>query len=137
MTEADLHVTRAEFEEIARPHLDRSVTLTLATLRAARLPREEVAGVFLVGGSSRVPLAATLLHRALGIEPAVTDLPELVVAQGSLHARTTAAPASVQRTTAPNANFVTPANTATPQAADNPARPAPITVLETPGWTSN
>ncbi|BCB76855.1 hypothetical protein GCM10022251_48870 [Phytohabitans flavus] len=89
LVETDLHVTREEFEKVARPYLERTVVLTLDTLRAAAVPREEIAGVFLVGGSSRIPLAATLLHRALSIPPTAIDHPELVVAEGSLHARPT------------------------------------------------
>src|SRR5262249_35278665 len=91
---ADLHVplvgtevrlTREEFEKAARPHLDRTAELTLTVLREAGVPREQVGGVFLVGGSSRIPLAATLLHRTLRIAPTVIEQPELVVAEGSLY----------------------------------------------------
>ncbi|MEV4515633.1 Hsp70 family protein [Dactylosporangium sp. NPDC049525] len=86
LVDADVHVTREEFERAARPHLDRTVALTLATLRAAGVRREQIAGVFLVGGSSRIPLVASLLHRALQIAPTAIDQPELVVAIGSLYA---------------------------------------------------
>jgi hypothetical protein len=40
--------------------------------------------VFLVGGASRIPLVATLLHRELGEAPVVIEQPELVVAEGSI-----------------------------------------------------
>jgi hypothetical protein len=40
--------------------------------------------VLLAGGSTRVPLVATLLHRALGVAPTVREQPELVVAEGAL-----------------------------------------------------
>ena len=83
----DLHLTRQEFEAAARPHLDRTAELTLRMLREAGVVPERIGGVFLVGGSSRIPLAATLLHRRLRIAPTVLDGPELVVAQGSLHTR--------------------------------------------------
>jgi hypothetical protein len=43
-------------------------------------------GVLLVGGSSRIPLVATLLHRAFGVPPTVFEQPELVVAEGALAA---------------------------------------------------
>jgi Ethanolamine utilization protein EutJ (predicted chaperonin) len=80
-----VQITRDEFELAARPLLQRSVELTLATLRQAGVTREALAGLFLVGGSSRVPLVATLLHRTLGRAPTVIDQPELAVATGSLH----------------------------------------------------
>jgi hypothetical protein len=84
--DADVHVTREEFEHLARPWLERTVALTAATLFRTGLSREQLAGVVLVGGSSRIPMVATLLHQRLGVPPTVLDQPELVVAQGSLAA---------------------------------------------------
>lgn len=81
---ATIHVTREEFEALALPYLRRTVEVTLRTLRAARITPGQVAGIFLVGGGSRVPLAATLLHRATGVAPSLLDHPELAVAAGSL-----------------------------------------------------
>jgi len=91
----DLHLTREEFEKAARPLLERTVAMTLNLLRSAGMSREAVAGVFLVGGSSRIPLAATLLHRTLGIAPTAIDQPELVVAHGGLRATADAPPPAV------------------------------------------
>ncbi|MGW0435459.1 WD40 domain-containing protein [Micromonospora sp. NPDC003197] len=85
LVETVVHVTRDEFETMARPHLDRTVDLTAALLRDIGVSRGHIAGVFLVGGSSRVPLVASLLHRALRIAPTALDSPELVVAEGALH----------------------------------------------------
>jgi molecular chaperone DnaK (HSP70) len=82
---ADLHLTREELEGLARAHLDRTVALTVRTLRDAGVARADVAAVLLVGGASRTPLAATLLHRALRIAPTTVDQPELAVAEGGLH----------------------------------------------------
>ncbi|MEU7874434.1 Hsp70 family protein [Dactylosporangium sp. NPDC049140] len=80
----DLHVTRDELEQRARPLIAQTVAVTAATVAASGVPREQVAGLFLVGGSTRMPLVATELHRALGIAPTVLDQPELVVAEGAL-----------------------------------------------------
>ncbi|WP_432833111.1 Hsp70 family protein [Dactylosporangium sp. CA-092794] len=88
--DVDLHLTRTEFEILARPWLDRTVTLTTATMFTSGVSADRLAGVFLVGGASRVPLVATLLHRALGVAPVVLEQPELVVALGSLLAAPTA-----------------------------------------------
>ncbi|MGI5176740.1 Hsp70 family protein [Dactylosporangium sp. CA-152071] len=87
----DVLVTRDEFERAAGPLLQRTVDLTLATIRESRAKPDQIAGVFLVGGGSRTPLVATLLHRATGIAPTLLEQPELVVAQGALPA---AAPAA-------------------------------------------
>jgi hypothetical protein len=84
--DTDVHVTREEFEQLARPWLERTVALTAATLFRTGLRPDQLAGVVLVGGSSRIPMVATLLHQRLGMAPTVLDQPELVVAQGSLAA---------------------------------------------------
>jgi len=79
----DVHVGREEFERLALPILERTVAVTERVVRRCG-GTGRTAGVFLVGGSSRIPLAATLLHRRLGIAPTVLEQPELVVAQGSI-----------------------------------------------------
>jgi hypothetical protein len=86
IADMQVHVTREELVKLAHPHLDRTAALTLAVLQDAAVPPELIGGVYLVGGASRMPLAATLLHRTLRIAPTVLDHPELVVAEGALHA---------------------------------------------------
>jgi actin-like ATPase involved in cell morphogenesis len=94
--------TRAQFEAAAEPVLRRTVDLTLSTLRQARVRPEAVAGWFLVGGGSRTPLVATMLHRASGVAPTALEEPQLVVAEGALHLG--AEPASGATLTAPDPN---------------------------------
>jgi hypothetical protein len=115
--DVDVYLTRPEFETLARPWLDRTVALTTTTLFASDVTAGRLAGVFLVGGASRVPLVATLLHQALGIAPVVLEQPELVVAHGSLlaDAPATAAPAP------PTVPVQTP-----PRAAESLPDPAPV-----------
>ncbi len=120
----DVLITRSEFERVARPLLDQTVRTTAAVLRWSRLASEQVAGVFLVGGASRVPLVATLLHRELGVPPTVIEQPELVVAEGSLHQPGRRAPASSSL-----ARAATPVGQASPvgqaaRASQTPATPA-------------
>src|SRR5690348_6832780 len=103
LVDTDVRLTRDEFDNAARPLLASTVDVTLATLRGAGVPREQVAGVFLVGGSSRVPLAASLLHRALGIAPTVIEQPELVVAQGAAYVTPAVVTAPAVRPLAPAA----------------------------------
>ncbi|GAB3832096.1 Hsp70 family protein [Dactylosporangium cerinum] len=64
--DGDVHLGREEFETIVRPLIARTVRTTKALLQYARPTDVTLAGVFLVGGASRVPLVATLLHRELG-----------------------------------------------------------------------
>jgi len=77
----DTRITREEFEAAVQPLLDRTVHTTVSTMRLAGC---DVAAVLRVGGGSRIPLAATLLHRATGIAPYGSDQPELIVAEGAL-----------------------------------------------------
>ena len=84
LLDLEVHVTRDELEELARPVLDQTVQVTRDLLRWADLADGRLAGVFLVGGASRIPLVATLLHRALGEAPVAIEQPELVVAEGSI-----------------------------------------------------
>jgi Hsp70 protein len=80
----EIHITRDELEDVGRPVLDQTVKVTRGLLRWADLPDGRLAGVFLVGGASRIPLVATLLHRELDEAPVVIEQPELVVAEGSI-----------------------------------------------------
>jgi cell division ATPase FtsA len=84
LLDVEAHLTRDELERVARPVLDQTVQVTKGLLHWADLPPGRLAGVFLVGGASRIPLVATLLHRALGEAPVVIEQPELVVAEGSI-----------------------------------------------------
>jgi molecular chaperone DnaK (HSP70) len=80
----EAHLTRSELEVLARPLIDQTVRVTQGVMRWASVSDRRLAGVFLVGGSSRIPLVATLLHRALGEAPVVIEQPEMVVAEGSI-----------------------------------------------------
>ncbi|MFC5003489.1 Hsp70 family protein [Dactylosporangium cerinum] len=91
--EVDLHVTRAEFEQVSRPYLQRTVDLTANTLQRAGVRPDQIAGLFLVGGSSRIPMVSTLLHQRLGVAPTIIEQPELVVALGSAIAAMPSRPA--------------------------------------------
>jgi actin-like ATPase involved in cell morphogenesis/WD40 repeat protein len=84
LLDVEAHLTRTELEQIAHPHLDQTIRVTQAVIRAAGLDVAASAGVFLVGGASRMPLVGTMLHRSLGLAPTVLDQPEVVVAEGSV-----------------------------------------------------
>ncbi|MCT2581809.1 Hsp70 family protein [Actinophytocola sp. S1-96] len=76
-------ITRTELETLIRPGLWRSVELLGATTRGAGLDVHWLTGVYLVGGSSRVPLVATLMAERLGVVPTALDQPETAVALGA------------------------------------------------------
>ncbi|WP_426509435.1 Hsp70 family protein [Dactylosporangium sp. McL0621] len=79
-----LHLTREELERVTEPLIRRAVWETGKVIHSAGLRPDQLAGLFLVGGSSRLPLAARLLHAELGIAPTVLEQPELPVAEGAL-----------------------------------------------------
>jgi Hsp70 protein len=120
----DIRLTRPELEQLAQPILDQTVRVTSGVMRWARLPEGRLAGVFLVGGSSRIPLMATLLHRTLGEPPVAIDQPELVVADGSLIADAGALPAAAGPAPGPNTG-VMPAIRLTPDGGYESLAPAP------------
>ena len=121
VVEREVHLTREEFEDLARPWLDRTVALTTATMLRAGVGTAALAGVFLVGGGSRTPLVASLLHRALGVAPIAMDQPELAVARGCLTDALVAPPAS-----SPAAPPTAPAAPPASSPAVPPTAPAPL-----------
>ncbi len=80
----DAHLTRPEFEALVRPELLRSIEVLSSTLRTAGLAPDRLNGIFLVGGSSRIPLVAKLIQEQLGVTPVALDQPETAVALGAL-----------------------------------------------------
>ncbi len=84
LLDVDVQLTREEFDAAARPLVERSVRVLTETVRLSRVTPEQVAGIFLVGGASQIPLVATELHRAFGTAPVTIEQPEMVVAEGSV-----------------------------------------------------
>ncbi len=96
----DVHLTRTEFEELIRPNLARSIDLLRQTIANAGMEASRLAGIYLVGGSSRVPLVARLIQEGLGVTPTTLDQPETSVATGALALRV-GRPAPANPTPAP------------------------------------
>jgi molecular chaperone DnaK len=82
--ELEARLTRPELEALVRPYLQRTVSCLARVLATAGLAAPQLAGIFLVGGSSRIPLAAHLIHAELGMAPTTLEQPETVVVQGAL-----------------------------------------------------
>ena len=78
-----LAVTRADFEAVATPFVERTVTAARQVLRDAKTKPADLDGVVMVGGSTRMPL----VQRAVGAwagRPPLLDLdPDRVVALGA------------------------------------------------------
>jgi molecular chaperone DnaK len=82
----DAHVTRSDLEQLITAPLSRAAALVGAAVRDSGLSPQQLAGVFLVGGSSRIPLVARLVHEHIHVVPTSIDQPETVVARGALRA---------------------------------------------------
>jgi hypothetical protein len=122
LLDREVPVTRAEFDRVAGPLVERTVRTTAALVRHAQLDPAQIGGLFLVGGSSRIPLVGSLLERTLGVRPTVTEQPELVVAEGSLRTlpvpvRTPVVAARIE--TGEDPTVVLPATTPIPQDRHN------------------
>jgi molecular chaperone HscA len=76
-------ITGAEFEALIGAHVKRTLDIARNVLADAGIAVAEVAGVVLVGGSTRVPLVRTAVAGMIG-KPPLTDIdPDEVVALGA------------------------------------------------------
>ncbi|ASR34119.1 type VII secretion-associated protein [Prauserella marina] len=102
---ADAHLTREDLERLVAIPLGRAVQLASATIDSAGLRPQQLTAIFLVGGSSRIPMVSRLVHERVGVVPTTLDQPETVVARGALRAvqvipdRTGALPGATPRVT--------------------------------------
>jgi len=75
--------TRAEFEGLVQPILDRTMGPVKQALADAKLKTEEIDEVVLVGGSTRVPLVRRMVEQFFGRRPHAELNPDEVVALGA------------------------------------------------------
>jgi molecular chaperone DnaK len=79
----NLEISRAEYEEMIRPLLDRTMECVQRALEDARLTGSQIDKIVLVGGSTRTPRVGELLEERLG-QPAHQEVnPDLCVAMGA------------------------------------------------------
>jgi molecular chaperone HscA len=76
-------VTRAQFEALAKPLIDKCLAAVRRVLRDARISREDVQGVVLVGGSTRMPAVRVAVGEWFGRPPLTNLNPDEVVAVGA------------------------------------------------------
>ncbi|NUT99864.1 MAG: Hsp70 family protein [Saccharothrix sp.] len=81
----DVLVNRSDLEALVRPSMMRSVELLASTIRSTGLAPNQLAGIYLVGGSSRIPLVATMIAEQVRVVPTSLDQPETAVALGAHH----------------------------------------------------
>ena len=81
--ELAVRVTRAQFETLSQPLLDRTMGAVRKVLRDARTDKAEVQGIVMVGGSTRMPMVPARVGAYFGQVPLTNLNPDEVVALGA------------------------------------------------------
>jgi molecular chaperone DnaK len=78
-----VRLTRAEFEELIRPDLDRTIEAMHRAIDSAEIDAAQLDAILLIGGSSRIPLVSQLISAEFGRAPAIDADPKVAVAMGA------------------------------------------------------
>ena len=81
--DAQVPVTRAQLDTLARPLVDKTLAAVRKVLRDAKVTRDEVQGVVMVGGSTRMPLVRQAVSELFASEVLTNVNPDEVVAIGA------------------------------------------------------
>lgn len=81
--QSQVRLSRAQFEDLIRPQLARTVEALRRTLASAGVAPADLDAVLLVGGSSRMPIVAQLLSAEFGCPVAVDPQPQAALALGA------------------------------------------------------
>lgn len=78
-----LNLTRAQAETMLRPYIERTLEFCRRALADAKLVKDEINEVILVGGSTRIPMVTEAVERFFGKRPHCDLGPDEVVALGA------------------------------------------------------
>ncbi|NDY91412.1 Fe-S protein assembly chaperone HscA [Ideonella livida] len=81
--EVAVPISREAFDSLTRPLLDRTLAAVRKVLRDAKVGRDEVQGVVMVGGSTRMPAVRQAVEVYFGRPPLTNVNPDEVVAIGA------------------------------------------------------
>jgi hypothetical protein len=76
-------LSAADFEKIAQPFVAETIECCRGLLAAAEHDAADLSSVFVVGGSSRIPLVGRMLQAEFGMEPRSARDPELAIVRGA------------------------------------------------------
>ena len=79
----DMILTRAKFEELCSDLIDRLRISVENALHEAKISKDEIDEIILVGGSSQIPAIRDLVRHLLGKEPKQSSNPDKIVALGA------------------------------------------------------
>ncbi len=77
------YITRAEFEALIESHVNRTIDICEDALSKAKLTKQDVDDILLVGGSSRIPLVQKKLEEFFNKKPNKKINPDEIVAMGA------------------------------------------------------
>ncbi|MGI8581463.1 MAG: Fe-S protein assembly chaperone HscA [Chitinophagaceae bacterium] len=81
--EAKLRISKAEFEELIYPYLDKTITACKNALKDAGVTKKDIEVIVMVGGSTRIPVVKKTISDFFGKEVNDSMNPEEVVALGA------------------------------------------------------
>ena len=76
-------LTREKLDELTADLVERTIEISDRMLKEARISKDEIEEVVLVGGQTRMPRVQTLVKEFFGLEPAKSVHPDEVVALGA------------------------------------------------------
>jgi molecular chaperone HscA len=76
-------ITRAQYEQLIQPLVDRTIHICRQVLEDAKLTPDKINGVVLVGGATRTPLVRKCVEEFFGKPPLTNVNPDEVVAVGA------------------------------------------------------
>ncbi|MGS2644788.1 Hsp70 family protein [Streptosporangium sp. G12] len=79
----DVHITRADLEDLIGEEIVRTVDILDETIRGAGVESDDLAAVFMTGGPSRMPLVQKAVRERFGERVRTYDDPKIVVAYGA------------------------------------------------------
>ncbi|MEU4406881.1 Hsp70 family protein [Streptosporangium sp. NPDC023963] len=79
----DVHITRADLEDLIGEEIVRTVDILDETIRGAGVEPDDLAAVFMTGGPSRMPLVQKAVRERFGERVRTYDDPKIVVAYGA------------------------------------------------------
>ncbi len=85
--ECDYQLSRRELDRLIEADVQRTLDELALTIAAADVDAASLAGIYLVGGSSRICLVSELIRARFGIEPGHFEDPKAIVALGGASGR--------------------------------------------------